>query len=437
MKNTQGFQKFINQEPKAGAKKEAIKQQKRDAKKGAKEVGNSARKLKLEKETGYKSFKQDDFKPRAKKGKGPTEPKINNMAYRKEVMELKNWTIDMLNKPAEPAKPKQDNGGFKKSGFAKQEQCFDRQRKPFAPKNKQNEEEGSRGGFGKKRDFSDRTTDKRFDKQRKPFFNKPENVREENGGAKNFQQNRVREDEKMPLNKFVAHCGICGRREAAELIKKGLVKVNGDIITEPGHKVIGNEDVKLNGKRIFVQHNLVYILLNKPKDYITTAKDPEGRKTVLDLIGNATSERIYPVGRLDRNTTGVLLLTNDGELAQKLTHPSFEIKKIYEVRLDKPVTKKDMDAIVNGIQLEDGFIQADSVAYGDANDKSIVGIEIHSGRNRIVRRIFEHLGYDVRNLDRVMFANLTKKNVDRGKYRFLSEKEVRLLKYMNKSFAKK
>lgn len=238
----------------------------------------------------------------------------------------------------------------------------------------------------------------------------------------------------MPLNKFIAHAGICGRREAAELVKEGKVAVNGDIIYEPGYKVLGNEDIKVNGKKIFSQKNLVYLLLNKPKDYLTTLKDPEGRKTVMDLIKAATKERVYPVGRLDRNTTGVLLLTNDGELAQKLTHPSFEVKKIYEVKLDRPVLKKDIDAILSGITLEDGFINADAVSYADPKDKSLVGIEIHSGRNRIVRRIFEHLGYDVRNLDRVMFANLTKKNVDRGKWRHLNEKEIRLLKFMNQSF---
>lgn len=240
----------------------------------------------------------------------------------------------------------------------------------------------------------------------------------------------------MPLNKFLAYCGVCGRREAADIIKLGHVTVNGDKIFEPGYKVRGNEDVKVKGKKIFLQRNLVYILLNKPKDYITTSKDPEGRKTVLELIKGATKERVYPVGRLDRNTTGVLLLTNDGELAQQLTHPSFQVKKIYEVRVDKPVSKKDFEAILNGVTLEDGFVQADHLAYADAKDKTVVGIEIHSGRNRIVRRIFEHLGYDVRNLDRVMFANLTKKNVDRGKWRMLQEKEVRLLKYMNQSFTK-
>jgi pseudouridine synthase len=177
----------------------------------------------------------------------------------------------------------------------------------------------------------------------------------------------------------------------------------------------------------------VYILLNKPKDFITTAEDEKGRKTVLDIVKNATAERIFPVGRLDRNTTGVLLLTNDGDLAQHLTHPSFEVRKIYEVTLDKPVIKADLEKLLEGVVLEDGPVHADAAGYADTKDKSVVGVEIHSGKNRVVRRMFEHLGYDVRGLDRVMFANLTKKGVDRGKWRFLSEKEVRLLKFFNKS----
>ena len=237
----------------------------------------------------------------------------------------------------------------------------------------------------------------------------------------------------MPLNKFMAHCGVCSRREAVELISGGKVKVNGIVVTEPGHKIEEKDEVIYNSKKLFVTKNLVYILLNKPKDYITTTDDPQGRKTVLQLIKQATTERVYPIGRLDRNTSGVLLLTNDGDLTQKLSHPSYEIKKIYEVKLDKPLTKAHFDKIVNGLILEDGEIQIDSLAYADSKDKSIIGIELHSGRNRIVRRIFEHLGYDVKGLDRVMYANLTKKNVERSKWRYLSEKEIRLLKYMNAS----
>ena len=239
--------------------------------------------------------------------------------------------------------------------------------------------------------------------------------------------------EQMPLNKFIAHCGVTSRREAIPFIKEGKVTVNGIIVTEPGQKVSGHDIVVFNGKKLFVTKNRVYILLNKPKDYITTTNDPQKRKTVLELIRHATTERVYPVGRLDRNTSGVLLFTNDGDLTQKMTHPSFGIKKVYEAKLDKPLTKADFEKIINGIKLEDGEIHADVLAYADAKDRSIIGIEIHSGRNRIVRRIFEHLGYDVKALDRVMYANLTKKNVERGKWRYLSEKEVRLLKYMNNS----
>jgi len=246
-----------------------------------------------------------------------------------------------------------------------------------------------------------------------------------------------KQDKTMPLNKYVAHCGICSRRDAVPLIKEGKMRVNDVVILEPGFKVNPNDVVSFAGKKILPEKNLVYILLNKPKDYITTLDDPEGRKTVLDLLRGVTAERIFPVGRLDRNTTGVLLLTNDGDLTQKLSHPSHEVRKIYEVKLDKPLGKLDFERILNGLDLEDGFVRADSLAYTDPKDKSIIGIELHSGRNRIVRRMFESLGYDVRNLDRVMFGNLTKKNVERGKWRYLVEKEIRLLKFMNSSFIKK
>jgi 23S rRNA pseudouridine2605 synthase len=236
----------------------------------------------------------------------------------------------------------------------------------------------------------------------------------------------------MPLNKFLAHCGVTSRRDAVVLIIEGKVSVNKKIITQPAFKVSEKDEVVFNGKKLYVTKNLVYILLNKPKDYITTTDDPQNRKTVLQLTKNATEQRIYPVGRLDRNTSGVLLLTNDGQLTQELTHPRFNVKKGYEQQLDKPLTKNDFEKILNGLKLEDGEIFADALAYADSKDKSIIGIELHSGRNRIVRRVFEHLGYDVKGLDRVMYANLTKKNVERGKWRYLSEKEIRLLKYMNK-----
>jgi 23S rRNA pseudouridine2605 synthase len=238
--------------------------------------------------------------------------------------------------------------------------------------------------------------------------------------------------DQMPLNKYIAHCGVCSRRDAVEVVKNGKVKVNGEVITEPGHKVSTSDTVTVAGKKVHPVKNLIYILLNKPKDYITTTDDPQKRKTVLDLIRQATQERVYPVGRLDRNTSGVLLLTNDGDLSQKLTHPSNEIRKIYAVTLDKPLEKKHFEAILKGVELEDGVANIDVLAYTDSKDKTQIGVELHTGRNRIVRRIFEHLGYDVKNLDRVMFAGLTKKNVERGKWRFLNEREVRELKYFRK-----
>jgi 23S rRNA pseudouridine2605 synthase len=236
----------------------------------------------------------------------------------------------------------------------------------------------------------------------------------------------------MPLNKYIAHSGFCSRRDAVDLVKSGKVKVNGEVVTEPGYKIAPTDAVIVNGKKAFPVKDLVYILLNKPKDYITTTDDERNRKTVLDLIKNASKEKVYPVGRLDRNTSGVLLLTNDGELTQKLTHPSNEIKKVYAVTLDRPLTKADFEAIAAGVQLEDGLAEVDAIGYTDAKDKTQIGVEIHSGKNRIVRRIFEHLKYDVKGLDRVIFAGLTKKNVDRGKWRFLNEKEVRDLKFFKK-----
>lgn len=243
---------------------------------------------------------------------------------------------------------------------------------------------------------------------------------------------KVRVVEEMPLNKYISHSGVCSRRDAADLIKAGKVKVNGELILEPGHKVTIQDDVRVAGKKVNPVADMVYILLNKPKDYLTTTDDPQKRKTVLDLIKQATTLRVYPVGRLDRNTSGVLLLTNDGDLSQKLTHPSNEIRKVYAVTLDKPLTKQHFEDILKGVPLEDGVANVDVLAYTDNADKTQIGVELHTGRNRIVRRIFEHYGYDVKNLDRVMFAGLTKKNVNRGKWRFLTEKEVRDLKFFKK-----
>ena len=230
-------------------------------------------------------------------------------------------------------------------------------------------------------------------------------------------------NEPLRLNKFLANAGICSRREADEFIQAGVVTVNGEVVTELGTKILRTDEVKFHDQPVKIEKK-VYVLLNKPKDYVTTSDDPQQRKTVMDLVKNACPERIYPVGRLDRNTTGVLLLTNDGDLASKLTHPKYLKKKIYHVFLDKNVTAHDLQQIADGIQLEDGEIKADDVQYASPTDKKQVGIEIHSGKNRIVRRIFESLGYRVQKLDRVQFAGLTKKNLKRGDWRYLTEEEV-------------
>ena len=242
-----------------------------------------------------------------------------------------------------------------------------------------------------------------------------------------YKEENIDPTEPLRLNKFLANAGVCSRREADEFIQAGLVTVNGEVVTELGTKILRTDEVKFHDAVVSLEKK-VYVLLNKPKDYVTTSDDPQQRKTVMDLVKDVCPERIYPVGRLDRNTTGVLLLTNDGDLASKLTHPKFLKKKVYHVHLDKNLTSHDMDQIREGITLDDGEIKADAIEYADDHDKSQVGIEIHSGKNRIVRRIFESLGYRVTKLDRVQFAGLTKKNLRRGDWRFLTEKEVDMLR---------
>lgn len=255
---------------------------------------------------------------------------------------------------------------------------------------------------------------------------KPEDIKEI---KKKMAKTGFKLDEKIRLNRYLSNAGVCSRREADQYIETGCVTVNGTIVTALGTKVSVNDEVRFNGQRLNPQ-NKVYLLLNKPKGFVTTTDDPQERKTVMDLVEKACPERIYPVGRLDKETTGVLLFTNDGDLAKKLTHPSFSKKKIYHVSLNKPLTKNDLLIIAKGIELDDGFIAADAINYVSEENKHEVGIEIHSGRNRIVRRIFNHLGYEVEKLDRVVFAGLTKKNVPRGKYRFLTQAEINLLKML-------
>jgi 23S rRNA pseudouridine2605 synthase len=248
---------------------------------------------------------------------------------------------------------------------------------------------------------------------------------------KPFKQVKYKEnaDPSTPirLNKYLANAGVCSRREADEFIQAGVVKVNGEVVTELGTKITRADRVMFHNQPVQLESK-VYVLLNKPKGFVTTTDDPENRKTVMELVKSAASERIYPVGRLDRATTGVLLLTNDGDLASKLTHPKYEKRKIYQVWLDKAVAMEHMQMIADGIELEDGEIHADAISYVTEEDLSQIGIEIHSGRNRVIRRIFEKLGYRVVKLDRVYFAGLTKKKLSRGKWRYLSEQEVNMLR---------
>ena len=270
-----------------------------------------------------------------------------------------------------------------------------------------------RGGYGQRPQggFRQRTAD--YDPNAKYSMKKRIEYKEQNYDP----------TEPIRLNKFLANAGVCSRREADEFIQAGVVTVNGEVVTELGTKVLRTDVVKFHDDPVLLEKK-VYVLLNKPKDYVTTSDDPQQRKTVMDLVKNACPERIYPVGRLDRNTTGVLLLTNDGDMASKLTHPKFLKKKIYHVYLDRNVTAHDLQQIAEGITLDDGEIKADAIEYADPVDKKQVGIEIHSGKNRIVRRIFESFGYKVLKLDRVQFAGLTKKNLRRGDWRYLTEEEV-------------
>lgn len=293
---------------------------------------------------------------------------------------------------------------------------FDRK---YSGKDNFRPERETRGNFGKRNDSPRDGFERRrpgFPKKRTlPEFRpaKKETVAKENDGL-------------VRLNKFIANSGICSRREADQYIKEGLISVNGKIVTEMGVKVSEKDDIRFNGERLKGEKK-VYIVMNKPKDVVTTVSDPHADRTVIDLIQNKCKERVFPVGRLDKSTTGVLLLTNDGELAEKLTHPSYEKKKIYQVTLDRNMSVPDLEHLTEGMILEDGPIFADAASYIDG-DKSMIGIEIHSGRNRIVRRMFEHLGYKVRKLDRVYFAGITKKKLRRGEWRFLTDTEVGILK---------
>ena len=305
----------------------------------------------------------------------------------------------------------QQRGGYGQQGGYQQRGGYGQQRGGY-----------NRGGYGQQGGYNQGGYQQR---QRTPGYDP--NAKYSMKKRIEYKEENYDPNEPLRLNKFLANAGICSRREADEFIQAGVVTVNGEVVTELGTKIKRTDEIKFHDQPVTLEKK-VYVLLNKPKDCVTTSDDPQQRKTVMDLVKNVCPERIYPVGRLDRNTTGVLLLTNDGDLASKLTHPKFLKKKVYHVYLDKNVTAHDMQQIAQGIELEDGEIHADAIEYASDTDKSQVGIEIHSGKNRIVRRIFEHLGYRVVKLDRVQFAGLTKKNLRRGDWRFLTEKEVEMLR---------
>lgn len=363
---------------------------------------------------GYQPQQRGGYRPRYNSdADGNYQPRQNQYAQRQGSPYRQNYNqgMDGGYQPRQSAgyRPRYNNGGGE-GGYQPRQNSYQRggyQRGGYGPQRQPAYQQ--RGGY----------------RQRTPDYDP---------NAKYSQKKRIEYKEAnidpivpVRLNKYLANAGICSRREADEFIQAGVVSVNGQVVTELGTKVLRTDDIRFHDQKVSMEKK-VYVLLNKPKDCVTTSDDPQQRKTVMDLVKNACPERIYPVGRLDRNTTGVLLLTNDGDLASKLTHPKFLKKKIYHVFLDKKVTAHDMQQIATGITLEDGEVHADAIEYASATDKSQVGIEIHSGKNRIVRRIFESLGYRVVKLDRVLFAGLTKKNLRRGDWRFLTEKEVDMLR---------
>lgn len=363
---------------------------------------------------GYQPQQRGGYRPRYNSdADGNYQPRQNQYGQRQSSPYRQNYNqgMDGGYQPRQSAgyRPRYNNGGGE-GGYQPRQNSYQRggyQRGGYGPQRQPAYQQ--RGGY----------------RQRTPDYDP---------NAKYSQKKRIEYKEAnidptvpVRLNKYLANAGICSRREADEFIQAGVVSVNGQVVTELGTKVLRTDDIRFHDQKVSMEKK-VYVLLNKPKDCVTTSDDPQQRKTVMDLVKNACPERIYPVGRLDRNTTGVLLLTNDGDLASKLTHPKFLKKKIYHVFLDKKVTAHDMQQIATGITLEDGEVHADAIEYASATDKSQVGIEIHSGKNRIVRRIFESLGYRVVKLDRVLFAGLTKKNLRRGDWRFLTEKEVDMLR---------
>ena len=363
---------------------------------------------------GYQPQQRGGYRPRYNSdADGNYQPRQNQYGQRQGSPYRQNYNqgMDGGYQPRQSAgyRPRYNNGGGE-GGYQPRQNSYQRggyQRGGYGPQRQPAYQQ--RGGY----------------RQRTPDYDP--NAKYSQKKRIEYKETNIDPTVPVRLNKYLANAGICSRREADEFIQAGVVSVNGQVVTELGTKVLRTDDIRFHDQKVSMEKK-VYVLLNKPKDCVTTSDDPQQRKTVMDLVKNACPERIYPVGRLDRNTTGVLLLTNDGDLASKLTHPKFLKKKIYHVFLDKKVTAHDMQQIATGITLEDGEVHADAIEYASATDKSQVGIEIHSGKNRIVRRIFESLGYRVVKLDRVLFAGLTKKNLRRGDWRFLTEKEVDMLR---------
>ena len=367
---------------------------------------------------GYRpSYQREGYQPREQRDYRQRE---DNGGYRPSYQREGGY------QPREQRGYGEQRGGFgqQRGGYGQQRSGYGQQRGGYGQQRGGGYGQQRGGGFGQQRGGYG---------QQRPQQRRPQqgayNPNAKYSLKKRIEYSEAHIDPNQPLrlNKFLANAGVCSRREADDFIQAGVVSVNGNIVTELGTKVLRTDTVLFHDQLVTIEKK-VYVLLNKPKDYVTTSDDPQNRKTVMDLVQDACRERIYPVGRLDRNTTGVLLLTNDGDLASKLTHPQYLKKKIYHVYLDKSVTAADMRQISEGINLEDGEIHADAIEYANETDKKQVGIEIHSGRNRIVRRIFEHLGYRVVKLDRVFFAGLTKKNLRRGDWRYLTEKEVNMLR---------
>ena len=361
--------------------------------------------------TGYRPRQQGGYQPRY--NQGGYQPRYNNQGgYRQQQGGYQ---------PRQQGGYRQQQGGYQ----PRQQGGYRQQQGGYQGQNRQGGYQGrQQGGYrqqqgGYQNQRPQRQNQFGMPRGGKSFVPRPKRVE--------YEMPLPDPDEQIRLNKFMANAGICSRREADEFIQQGLVKVNGNVVTELGTKITHSDTVEYDGKVVTLEHKC-YILLNKPKDCVTTSDDPNGRLTVMDIVKGACEERIYPVGRLDRNTTGVLLLTNDGDLASKLTHPKYVKKKIYHVWTDKDISEDDMQRIADGIELDDGPIHADAISYATETDRNQAGIEIHSGRNRIVRRIFESLGYHVTKLDRVYFAGLTKKNLPRGRWRYLTQDEVNFLK---------